>query len=98
MDIFWYPDGTNTIQARFRAEHAIGNPFCVAGKITYDWRALVYRDGYYTLEGDYYPVPHHGIYLATGLTGWRIVHERKNQGFACLTGICGKENIRAGNL
>ncbi|WP_143121743.1 hypothetical protein [Saccharopolyspora antimicrobica] len=95
MNIYWVPAETTDFQAVIRAEHSVGNPFCTAGAITYDWQGVVYRDGVYTLEGSRYPVPNHGLYVATGLTGWRIGAELLNSGYECITGICGWDNIRA---
>lgn len=79
-----------------RIDHEVTNPFCAAGAITYTVDARMYRSGLIETVGWRYPVPRHEIYGRWNNTGaefWRTIGQLNNEGFSCLTGICGSETI-----
>lgn len=77
--------------------HAVGNPFCAAGAITYNAWARFYRSGTFEVSGSRFPVPAHEVYggwdNGSGTKVWRPLARLNNEGFACLTGACGSKQV-----
>jgi hypothetical protein len=69
--------------------HEAGNPFCAAYPIFYDVRGQIYRNGNYTLHGEFRQVPNHEFYIKSNLeSSWNIIYRSQiNQdwNFYCLT-------------
>ncbi|GAB3615806.1 hypothetical protein GCM10027416_03630 [Okibacterium endophyticum] len=86
--------------AQARINHSVGNPWCIAGAITYDVTARFYRSGTIEVAGSRFPVPNHEVYggwdnPSTGLPTWRPLVQVGNEGFGCLTGACGTKPVIA---
>lgn len=85
--------GSSSSYANAYVEHVVGNPFCIAGAITYDANFQWWRSGTFQVNGSRYPVPNHEIYggwdPGTGLVNWWPINFMTNVGFSCLTGACG---------
>ena len=82
--------------AQSRWKHSVGNPYCVAGAITYDIVVRFYRSGTIEIVGSRYPVPNHeayGRWNFTGTDSWATLYQDTNDGFGCLTGACGYDAI-----
>jgi hypothetical protein len=77
--------------------HSVGNPFCAAGAITYNAWARFYRSGMFEVSGSRFPVPAHEIYGGWddghGNKIWRPLARLSNEGFTCLTGLCGSKQV-----
>lgn len=77
--------------------HSVGNPFCAAGAITYNAWARFYRSGTFEVSGSRFPVPAHEIYGGwddgNGNKIWRPLARLGNEGFTCLTGLCGSKQV-----
>lgn len=69
--------------------HEAVNPFCLAQPIYYDVRGQVYRNGNYTLHGEFRQVPNHEFYIKNNLeTSWNIIYRSRinpTWRFYCLT-------------
>lgn len=78
--------------AQVLVDHSVGNPFCIAGAITYREFVRFYRDtGIVEVSGSRFPVPNHEMYARVtqfGQERWLMLSRRENQGFFCLTGYC----------
>ncbi|MCI2265517.1 hypothetical protein [Sediminivirga luteola] len=90
--------------AQVQVEHIVGNPFCVAGAITYYATFRLYSNGMVEVNSQHYQVPNHevaaGRVQATGLSGeWQWVGQSELDSYQCLLGSCGYEWLRgtAGN-
>lgn len=83
--------------AQAHINHAVGNPFCAAGAITYNAWARFYRSGTFEVSGSRFPVPAHEVYggwdNGNGTKVWRPLTRLSNEGFACLTGVCGSKQL-----
>lgn len=69
--------------------HKAGNPFCAGYPIYYDVRGQIYRNGNYTLHGEFRQVPNHEFYIKSNLeSSWNIIyraHINQDWNFYCLT-------------
>ena len=82
--------------AQVRFNHRAGNPFCIAGAITYNVVVRLYRGGLVEVVGNRYPVPNHeGWVRWDGTYNWNNVFKYSSEGFQCLTGICGSRSVSA---
>lgn len=83
--------------AQAHINHAVGNPFCAAGAITYNAWARFYRSGTFEVSGSRFPVPNHEVYGGwddgKGNKVWRPLARLTNSGFTCLTGACGSTQV-----
>ncbi|MGK2885019.1 MAG: hypothetical protein ACSLE8_09605 [Rhodococcus sp. (in: high G+C Gram-positive bacteria)] len=82
--------------AQTRWDHSVGNPFCLAGAITYHVVVRFYRSGTIQIEGWRSPVPNHEAYGRWDSGSgefWNAMYLDTNEGFQCLTGICGDDTI-----
>lgn len=82
--------------AQARITHAVGNPYCSHGAITYDVMVRFYRSGMFEVVGYRYPVPNHEIYGAWdagGYPAWYALALMPHTAFICLLGVCGTETI-----
>lgn len=77
--------------------HSVGNPFCAAGAITYNAWARFCRSGMFEVSGSRFPVPAHEVYGGwddgNGNKIWRPLARLNNEGFTCLTGLCGSKQV-----
>lgn len=91
--IFFLPPTTVPNYAQVTIHHEVGNPWCLAGAITY----FDTVDFYPTMNamevlGGRFPVPHHEIAmrfesLDTHERTWRSALQMENQSFGCLLGV-----------
>lgn len=84
--------------AQSRFNHKAGNPFCSPGEITYNVLTRLYRSGLVEVVGNRYPVPSHEGYARFNNTGtefWVNLFNKNNEGFNCLTGLCGSPSLVA---
>lgn len=88
---------STTSYAQARVNHDVGNPFCAAGSIKYNVMFRWYRNGTFEVVGWRQPVPHHEIYggwdNGVGNATWHTFGQFTNEGFGCLTGSCGNEDM-----
>lgn len=76
--------------------HSVGNPFCIAGAITYDVTVRFYRSGTIEIVGWRWPVPNHEAFGRWNIGSgdyWYSMYQASNSGFGCFTGSCGSETI-----
>lgn len=83
--------------ARYVVVHRVSNPFCHVGSIFYEETVEMWNDGTVGVSGIRFPAPaHEGLFaLYKGVVGYQlelvnsaVLFQAKNDGFACLTGIC----------
>lgn len=84
--------------AQMVVNHKAGNPFCVAGAITYHDEVRFYRNANMVeLQGWRYPVPNHEISFrfdtpAAPGSFWLPAYWGGNAGFGCLVGYCTRDD------
>ena len=87
----------STNYAQVQILHSVGNPFCVTGAITYNAWARFYRSGTFEVSGTRFPAPNHEVYggwdTPSGERAWHPLARLENEGFACLTGVCGSTQV-----
>lgn len=82
--------------AQIHFQHAVTNPFCIAGAITYNATFRFYQSGTIEVAGSRYPVPNHEIYgrwNPSGIETWYPMLQAENEGFGCLIGGCTNPGI-----
>ena len=75
----------------FGIKQNVANPFCLgADGIHFDLHFYVRRDGVYTLNGDYLPVPYHEVYARDNVdTSWRQIMRSGFELFPCFVPYAG---------
>jgi hypothetical protein len=83
--------------ATIEFNHRSGNPHCAVGAITYDVVVTFWRNGLVDITGWRYPVPNHEGWVRWTYKGykWYNAFKYNNEGFVCLTGICGSRSVNA---
>lgn len=78
-------------------DHRSGNPHCAIGAITYNVVVTFWRNGLVDITGYRYPVPNHEGWVRWTQKGyqWYNAFKYNNEGFICLTGICGTRSVNA---
>lgn len=88
----------SSTRASFRLNHRASNPYCSSGQaIRYDVSVSLYKSGSYIISGYRRPVPNHEAYVQSDSGAWRTVFRLPNEGFHCLTGVCGTDSLSYSN-
>ncbi|MGO4105780.1 hypothetical protein AB4Y63_17715 [Leifsonia sp. YAF41] len=80
--------------AQARITHSVGNPFCNAGAISYGVLVRSYSSGLVEVIGTRLPAPNHAGWVLFKYT-WESLFKYDNEGFICLTGVCGERSTNA---
>ncbi|WP_062077381.1 DUF3238 domain-containing protein [Demequina globuliformis] len=88
----------SSTRASFRLNHRASNPYCSGAQaIRYDVSVSLYKSGSYIISGYRRPVPNHEAYVQSDSGAWRTVFRLPNEGFHCLTGVCGTDSLSYSN-
>jgi hypothetical protein len=89
----------NDRKATFTLDHSATNPFCsnTGGAIRYKITVNLYKSGAWSTSGWRRPVPHHEAYVQKNAGAFKKVFQLKNNGFHCLTGVCGTQGLGFGS-